>query len=45
MTYSIYTGGTSTGVNTDGLYSGGIYSGGTFRKSFNLTGTVTNVNF
>jgi hypothetical protein len=45
MTYSIYTGGTSTGVNTDGLYSGGTYSGGTFRKSFNITGTVTNVNF
>jgi hypothetical protein len=44
-TYSIYTGGTSTGTNTDGLYSGGTYSGGTFRKSFSITGTVTNVSF
>lgn len=45
VTYSIYTGGTSTGTNTDGLYSGGTYSGGTFRKSFNITNTITNVSF
>ncbi|MCU0370186.1 MAG: carbohydrate-binding domain-containing protein [Bacteroidales bacterium] len=45
QTYSIYTGGTCTGENTDGLYSGGVYSGGTFRKSFTVNSTITNVNF
>jgi trimeric autotransporter adhesin len=45
VAYSIYTGGTSTGTSTDGLYSGGTYSGGTFRKSFNITNTITTVNF
>lgn len=44
-TYSIYTGGTSTGMNTDGLYSGGTYSGGTFRKSFTINNIITEVNF
>lgn len=44
-TYSIYTGGTSTGINTDGLYTGGVYSGGTFRKSFTINSKVTTVNF
>ncbi|HNX86535.1 MAG TPA: carbohydrate-binding domain-containing protein [Bacteroidales bacterium] len=44
--YSIYTGGTCTGGTlTDGLYTGGTYSGGTLRKSFTVSGTVTNVNF
>jgi len=45
VTYSIYTGGTSTGTATDGLYSGGTYSGGTFRKSFTINNTITSVNF
>jgi hypothetical protein len=30
--YSIYTGGTSTGTNKNGVYSGGNYSGGTLKK-------------
>ena len=45
VTYSIYTGGTCTGTVLDGLYTGGVYSGGNFRKSFSITGTITNVNF
>ena len=44
-TYSIYTGGTSTGINDNGLYTGGTYSGGTLRKSFTVSGKVTNVSF
>ena len=32
-TYSIYTGGTSTGTNANGLYVGGAYSGGTLKKN------------
>lgn len=44
-TYSIYTGGTSTGTFTNGLYAGGTYSGGTLRKSFTITGVLTNVSF
>ncbi len=44
-TYSIYTGGTSTGTNTSGLYSSGTYSGGTFKKSFTISGKITNVSF
>ena len=45
QTYSIYTGGTSTGIEIDGLYSGGTYSGGTFRKSFTINNIITDVNF
>ncbi|MDO9255478.1 MAG: carbohydrate-binding domain-containing protein [Bacteroidales bacterium] len=44
-TYTIYTGGTSTGTNTNGLYAGGTYSGGTFKKSFTVSGKVTNTTF
>lgn len=44
-TYSIYTGGSSTGSDLDGLYTGGNYSGGTFRKSFTINSKITNVNF
>lgn len=44
-TYSIYTGGTSTGTYTNGIYVGGVYSGGTLKKSFSITGKVTNVAF
>jgi hypothetical protein len=43
--YSIYTGGSSTGVLTDGLFSGGIYSGGTFKKTFTISGKITSVTF
>jgi len=41
--YSIFTGGTSTGTNTDGLYTGGIYSGGTLKKTFTISSIITNV--
>jgi len=43
-TYSIYTGGTSTGTLTDGLYTGGTYSGGTLKKTFTVSGAVTSVS-
>jgi hypothetical protein len=36
-TYSIYTGGTTTGTNTDGLITGGTYSGGILKKSFTVS--------
>jgi trimeric autotransporter adhesin len=45
VSYSIYTGGTSTGINTNGLYSGGVYSGGTLKKSFTISGKLTSVSF
>lgn len=44
-TYYIYTGGTSTGTNSNGLYIDGTYSGGTMKKSFTISGKVTNVSF
>ena len=44
-TCKIYTGGSSTGVLKDGMYTGGTYSGGTLKKSFSITGKVTNVTF
>jgi trimeric autotransporter adhesin len=44
-TYTIYTGGTSTGTLKNGLYSGGTYSGGTLKKSFTISGKVTTVAF
>ena len=42
--YSIYTGGTSTGTLVKGLYTGGTYSGGTLKKTFTVSGTVTSVS-
>lgn len=42
---SIYTGGTSTGTEWHGLYSGGTYSGGSLKKTFTITGKLTNVSF
>ncbi|MFH1052188.1 MAG: carbohydrate-binding domain-containing protein [bacterium] len=42
-TYSIYTGGSSTGTLKDGLYTGGTYSGGTMKKTFTIQSKVTNV--
>lgn len=43
--YSIYTGGSSTGTIKNGLYSGGTYSGGTLKKTFTISGKVTTVTF
>jgi hypothetical protein len=43
--YSVYTGGTCSGTNSNGLYSGGTYTGGTMRKTFTVSGKVTNVSF
>lgn len=43
-TYYLYTGGTSTGTESNGVYSGGTYSGGTLRKTFTVSGTVTNLS-
>lgn len=43
--YSIYTGGTSTGTLKNGLYTGGVYSGGTLKKTFTVTSKITSVNF
>ncbi len=43
--YSIYTGGASTGTLKDGLYNGGTYSGGTLKKTFTISGSVTAVTF
>lgn len=43
--YSLYSGGSSTGTSTNGLYSGGTYSGGTLKKTFSVSGKVTAVSF
>jgi hypothetical protein len=40
-TYSIYTGGSSTGKVTDSLYTGGTYTGGTQIDSFTISSIVT----
>lgn len=42
--YTVYTGGRSTGTAADGLYTGGEYSGGTEFVTFEITGSVTWVN-
>lgn len=42
-TYTVYTGGNSTGSYADGLYSGGVYSGGTVYESFTISGIVTTI--
>ncbi len=42
-TYTVYTGGSSTGTLKDGLYSGGAYSGGTQYTSFTISSIVTSV--
>lgn len=44
-TYSIYTGGVSTGNNNNGLYTGGTYSGGSLKKTFTINSIVTTVSF
>lgn len=40
-TYTVYTGGSSTGTPTDGLYAGGTYTPGTQVASLTITGMVT----
>jgi len=40
-TYTIYYGGSSTGLNVDGVYAGGTYSDGSQIAQFTITGTVT----
>lgn len=42
--YTVYTGGSSTGTAADGLYTGGTYSGGSKFVAFDITSTVTWVN-
>jgi hypothetical protein len=41
--YSVYTGGSSTGTATDGLYQSGTYSSGTVYKTFTVSSLVTTV--
>lgn len=43
--YSIYTGGSTTGTDSNGLYTGGVYSGGTLKKTFTISSKVTSVSF
>lgn len=43
-TYTLSTGGTSTGTAVDGRYTGGAYNGGTGVVTFKLESTVTWVN-
>jgi len=42
-TYTIYTGGSSTGTVTDGFYDGVSYSTGTMYQSFTISSSVTTV--
>ena len=42
-TYSILTGGSSTGTETDGLYTGGSVTGGTEQESFTVSSIVTTI--
>lgn len=42
-TYTLFTGGNSSGTVTDGLYSGGSYSVGTQLASFTISSVVTTV--
>lgn len=44
-TYSVYTGGSSTGTLKDGVFTGGTYSGGTLRTSFTLSNISQTVWF
>lgn len=43
--YSVYTGGNSTGDYVDGLYTGGTYSGGTLATTFTVSGMTNTVWF
>ncbi|MCF8366539.1 MAG: carbohydrate-binding domain-containing protein [Bacteroidales bacterium] len=44
-TYSIYTGGSSTGILLNGLYTGGVYTPGTFRSNFTVSGMAQTIWF
>lgn len=41
MTYSLYSGGSSSGTEADGLYTGGTYSGGSLVTNFTISSIVT----
>lgn len=43
--YSIYTGGSCSGTILNGLYTDGVYSGGTLKKTFTISGIITNISF
>ena len=43
--YTIYTGGSSSGSVTNGLYTGGAYTPGTQETTFTVNGIITTVNF
>ncbi len=43
-TYTLYSGGTSTGSGTDGLYTDGKYEGGTKVVNFTISNSVTWLN-
>lgn len=43
--YSIYTGGSSTGTNSNGLITGGLYTPGTLKKTFSVSSKITSVTF
>ncbi len=42
-TYTIYTGGSSTGTELGGLYSNGVYSPGTLYQSFTISSKITTI--
>jgi hypothetical protein len=42
-TYSVYTGGSSTGTLTDGVYLNGTYTAGTKYSSFTVSGVTTKI--
>jgi hypothetical protein len=44
-TYTIYTGGSSTGTLKNGLYTGGVYTSGTFQSNFTITGMAQTIWF
>jgi hypothetical protein len=41
--YTVYTGGSSTGTLKDGLYTGGTYTAGTQYTTFTVSGKVTSI--
>jgi len=43
--YTIFTGGSSTGTNINGYYSGGTYTAGTSKKTFSVSNKLTTVSF
>ncbi|MDP4277658.1 MAG: carbohydrate-binding domain-containing protein, partial [Bacteroidota bacterium] len=43
--YTLYTGGSTTGTSMNGLYKGGVYTPGTVKKTFTISSKVTSVSF